>query len=392
LILTDNNGCKDSAAQLIDVQSFYISKIIDTAICAGTSFAGYTSTGVYNDILPSTNGCDTMRTINLTVKPKPFLGKDTVLAICEQSSINLSTLYNTAAYSLVVWNTPNVANAAPGSYTLQVMNAQGCSDTVVALIQSIPIIRTTVQVNLCEGQSYAGYSGTGTYTDVFAAAGGCDSVRTLYLQVSPKYNTVIDTTICAGAAVAGYSISGTYTDQFNSVQGCDSIRTLHLTVLPLPVLNIGVDTTICTGDSILLDAGLFNSYTWKDGSTGRYLIVKKAGRYSVTAVNDCGRYTDDIFVQESPCILQFPTAFSPNRDHNNDVFKALSVRKINNYHLVIYNRWGQKVFETRNVQQGWDGLVNGKPAGTGSFVWYCEYSMTNLAQPSTRKGVVTLLR
>ncbi len=60
------------------------------------------------------------------------------------------------------------------------------------------------------------------------------------------------------------------------------------------------------------------------------------------------------------------------------------------YHLTIYNRWGQKVFETNEYSKGWDGRINGVEQDQGVYVWLCEYSKNGVHKE--HKGIVTLLR
>jgi len=91
--------------------------------------------------------------------------------------------------------------------------------------------------------------------------------------------------------------------------------------------------------------------------------------YRVTAVNK----VDDEIVSVSNTILvppsmyiYVPNAFTPNGDGLNDKFGALG-RGIKKYHLVIYNRWGQLIFESSNINNQWDGTYGGKLAPVGTY-------------------------
>jgi gliding motility-associated-like protein len=57
--------------------------------------------------------------------------------------------------------------------------------------------------------------------------------------------------------------------------------------------------------------------------------------------------------------MYIPNAFTPNGDNKNDVFLPV-IRSVKKYSLQIFNRWGQKIFETRDYAQGWDGVINGE--------------------------------
>jgi gliding motility-associated-like protein len=62
-----------------------------------------------------------------------------------------------------------------------------------------------------------------------------------------------------------------------------------------------------------------------------------------------------------------------------------------NYRFEIYNRWGQKIFYSKDPQKGWNGLVNGAMQQTGMFVWQCEYQLQG-DEKKFKKGTVMLIR
>lgn len=89
-----------------------------------------------------------------------------------------------------------------------------------------------------------------------------------------------------------------------------------------------------------------------------------------------------------PVNIYIPNAFTPNGDGINDSF-GVKGEGIRNFHLYIYNRWGEKIFETTNPKQHWDGLYAGQPAEQGSYV--VQVSAYGLAK-SARNATVTLVR
>ena len=87
-----------------------------------------------------------------------------------------------------------------------------------------------------------------------------------------------------------------------------------------------------------------------------------------------------------------PTAFTPNDNNNNDVFRPIGTNINKDYYLLrIYNSWGEKVFETRNPEEGWDGTFNGKPCMSGVYVWKVNLRFLDNIDTEQR-GVVHLLR
>jgi gliding motility-associated-like protein len=93
----------------------------------------------------------------------------------------------------------------------------------------------------------------------------------------------------------------------------------------------------------------------------------------------------------TPCASLFiPQAFSPNKDGNNDVLYVLG-ECIKTMDFIIYDRWGNKVFESTNINYGWDGSYKGQPLNTGSFVYYFKATMQDGAAYE-KKGSITLVR
>lgn len=295
-------------------------QFIDTSICKGQNYAGYTIGGIYIDTVVNANGCS-VRTINLKIKPVSF---------------------------------------------------------------------SSVTQSICEGQNYSGHNTSGIYIDTLVATNGCDSIRTLHLSVKPRSGFSITQMICYGQTYLGHSAAGTYIDTLIASNGCDSIQTLQLIVLPKPSTYLGADTTLCNGDSLKLYPGQFTTYSWQDGSAQSHFTVKQPGLYSVVVTNNCGTARDEIIIKEGICDIYFPTAFTPNNDGKNDQFKILGAININNYHLLVYNRWGQKVFETNDAAKGWTGSFKGQLQETGVYVWRCNFKRSGIDR--YMKGIVVLLR
>lgn len=79
-------------------------------------------------------------------------------------------------------------------------------------------------------------------------------------------------------------------------------------------------------------------------------------------------FISTIKVSISTSILEMPNAFSPNGDGINDIYKAKDTHKsIIDFHAYIFNRWGQKLYEWTNINDGWDGTFKGKPVSPGAY-------------------------
>ena len=306
---------------------------------------------------------------------------------------NTSSSVNVSNCSSYTWNCQVLT--ASGTYTQTLLNAEGC-DSIVTMNLTIGSTNQVTVVNAiaCDSYTWKGQTLTssGTYADTLVAANGCDSLVTLELTIKAKSITTKKETICLGQNYEGHTTSGIYNDTLLAANGCDSLVTLELTVASKPVPDFGIDKTLCAGDSLTLSPGQFNSYLWWNGSTQTSVTIKQPGLYWVDVADNCGSARGEIVVTEKNCGIYFPTAFTPNNDGKNDMFKILGGNNIKDFRLIVYDRWGQKVFESFDYAKGWNGSFNGKLQASSTFVWYCEFKETGSPTINKLKGTVTLIR
>ena len=282
----------------------------------------------------------------------------------------------------------------PGPATYYLTSGDGENIFVYKMSQCLNNTFSAITASACRNYTLNGqaYDTSGVYIQTLTNAAGCDSIITLHITITPPLFTTIAESICVGQSFNGHTAKGIYIDTLVAVNGCDSIITLQLTVLTKPSPYLGVDTSLCAGDSLLLYPGRFTTYTWQDGSAQDHITVKKPGLYSVTVADNCGSATDEIKIKEGICDINFPNAFTPNNDGLNDLFKILKPNNLTEYHLSVYNRWGQKVFETFDFSKGWNGSFNGQMQSSQTFVWYCEFKRQGNTNRTKKKGIVTLIR
>jgi gliding motility-associated-like protein len=175
--------------------------------------------------------------------------------------------------------------------------------------------------------------------------------------------------------------------------GSDSI--VVAAILPLPANFLPADTLLCQYETIELAAtGNFSGYTWNTGSVDKVIAAKAPGTYwlQVKDANDCiGR--DSISINLKACAAGFyvPTAFTPNNDGKNDLFKPILMGNVLQYKFLIYNRYGELIFESSDFTKGWNGKINGTDQNTNGFTWICWYQLEGSAAKKA-KGSVVLLR
>jgi gliding motility-associated-like protein len=92
-----------------------------------------------------------------------------------------------------------------------------------------------------------------------------------------------------------------------------------------------------------------------------------------------------------PDLLLIPTAFSPNNDGVNDLFRPLN-KNLNKIVFQVFNRWGEKIYETDVIGDGWDGTFKGRKQDLGVYAWQAEYQLTGQTKTLSISGNVTLVR
>ncbi|MBX7206328.1 MAG: gliding motility-associated C-terminal domain-containing protein [Bacteroidia bacterium] len=161
-----------------------------------------------------------------------------------------------------------------------------------------------------------------------------------------------------------------------------------------PVFSLGNDTVLCSSFTIpLVISGQKSLFNWQDGSKDSVFKVIIPGEYFVLATNECGTFSDTVLIEDCLCIPIVPTAFSPNGNGHNDTFRAEGCVPFA-FEMFIFNRWGQLVFQSNSIVDGWNGMVNGKPAEEGVYGWLIRYTQTTRVKRPNRElhGSVTLLR
>ncbi len=180
-----------------------------------------------------------------------------------------------------------------------------------------------------------------------------------------------------------------------TVNGCVASDTIALTIINPSMRILTEDTSICVGIPFTLTAVSVpdGNFVWDDGTTGPELNIDQAGTYSVTVVNVCGTFSDEVTITDlvCNCHAMIPSAFTPNGDGHNDVFLPLLSCQAAEYVLQVFNRWGQQVFESNNPANGWDGRYNGQLAETATYFYYLEFKDEE-GKVQKRKGDLTVIK
>jgi len=294
-----------------------------------------------------------------------------------------------------------------GSYIDSLIGISGCDSIVTTQLTVSQVISESIDVAICSEDSLylqgAWQTTSGIYFDTLANTGtGCDSIIITTLTVNPVVTTSSTAVICDGDSVfigGGYqSIAGIYSDTLAGVGGCDSIRVTTLLINDLPNIELTGDTTINPGNIIILLGSGGTDYAWNTGETTPSITVspEQTTTYLLTVTNDSG-CTDTAYVTvivEDDIIageLFIPNIFSPNGDGSNDIFYVRG-KGFSDFQLIIYNRWGEKIFETEDNSNGWDGTYKGVLLNPGVFVYYVNATHTSDGPEIKKKGNITLVK
>lgn len=324
--------------------------------------------GVYNVKVTDANGCINRDTINITATEKPLfsLGRDTVL--CETNSLDYNFTIPGASY---LWNDGSTNNiykiSSPGIYRLTVEKS-GCtnSDSIQVLYKPMPVVALGNDTIVCResGIILNAFNSNATYL-------WQDGSKEAHFDVKQ---------------------SGVYSVKVN-LNGCIKSDTTSISFISKPEFSLGKDTMICEGMPFLLQPKIdgTGTFLWQNGSTQPGFQVTSPGLYSLKVTNQCGSNTDEITISTFTCIIRMPNAFTPNQDGLNDVFRVKYPFPVKDFRMIIYNRWGEKVFETTDMKQGWNGRFRGQLQPIGTYTW--TISLTDLqGNNQSLKGVVSLLK
>lgn len=293
------------------------------------------------------NGVKDSVTINISVVASPIvnLGSDTT--ICP-SFLLLDARNPGCTYEWSDSSADSILNISdPGIYSVVVTDQWNCqsADTIQVLFYEVPVVDLGVDTTICPSTltlnawnpdcSYAWsnfstdsiiqISDSGTYSVMVTSQSGCldqDTIQIHFYQV-PVVDLGADTIICpseimldawnpactyewsnlSNDSVIYVSDSGQYFVTVTNQWICSTYGSINIYFHPTPAIELGNDTTICIGDSVILDAGTgFTAYAWSTGETTQTIVVKTADTYTVEVTNTDGcSKTDSVTVLIDPC-------------------------------------------------------------------------------------------
>lgn len=350
------------------------------------------------------NPCQTTTvTQAVVVTPAPVIEVTPVTSICLGEAVNLATTVN-AATTTYQWTgtdgftstlpSPTVAPTVNTTYTVVASSGAACAD--VTRTVSIEVIQPTsliVQPNqlVCAG------AGTTITASTEPATPGS------YLWSGPGILGAMDqatVNIMPGQ-------TATYTVTFTDAAGCFAPLTATSTVtvleeLPAPTLTATLEDgspadttfsgTVINVTASNAPAGLTYTYNWSTQSNADPMTAT-GQNFSFTTPQDNGLVTYNLTITSEPggCTVTesisfevvrarfvTPQLITPNNDGVNDGFRIYFNGQLEDYNLVIFNRWGQKVFQSSDPDQVWDGTRDGTDQAMDTYLFRASFIQNGL--------------
>lgn len=427
LIVEGDLGCKDTIVQTLDIVNIVPITGSDTTICsgdqitigsqaiAGQSYSWSPATGLssataaqptaspinnttYSLVITGASGCETSaETISITVSASPSINITGNQAICAGEDVQIGpTNVPTFNYS---WSpTTNLSNAAvaqplasPSStttYTVTATSANGCTGTAstTVTVHALPNVSAGPDQQICLGDTVLlSGSGAQTYSWNNGVSNGDEFV--------PNVGNL------------NYTVTGT--DAF----GCTNTDQLSINTYSLPSADFTVDNQVMSsidptveftntssnavsylwdfGDGIGTSTDVSPEYEYGEDEFGGMPVMLIA-----TSADGCVDTAFMFLIVNEETIFYVPNAFTPNGDEFNNDFKPVitSGYDIYNYSFLVFDRWGEVIFESKDPSQGWDGTCSGSLVQSGTYVWKISLKVKNNDDRKAYEGHVTVLR
>jgi gliding motility-associated-like protein len=331
------------------------------------------------------SSCFDADTVVLTVWPVPPVSAGPDLEFCEFESL---TLNGSGAVSYI-W-TPPVVNGVPfvqnpgtQEYFVTGTDANGCVhiDSVNVIVHPLPDVIAYQDTSVCE-----------------------DEWITLVSEGALIYSW--NPTIVSGVpfqqplGTQDYTVVGT--DAF----GCENTAMVTVTVWPNPTAAFTVTEHDLMFDFMNQSTGAV-SYAWNFGDgTGwqynqdeqHYYDDLNGQSYTVILIAEsafgCLDSITQVIISPEPVLVYVPNTFTPDGNEFNNYFTPVFTSGFDPYdfNMIIYDRWGEVIFETQNADIGWDGTYNGKMAQIGTYTWVIEFKSRISSEREKIKGHVNLMK
>lgn len=427
LIVEGDLGCKDTITETIEIINILPNAGTDESICSGDdiqigspAIAGQTynwtpttglsnstsaqptaspvSTTTYSLTVTGDNGCITEAvTVEINVSATPTISLTALQSICagDETTIGINpavgTTYTWSPTTGLSSSSSSQTTASPEvttTYTLSATSSNGCTSTGQTQVQiyALPIVNAGTDAQLCLGDSIQ-LVGSGA------------------ISYSWDNGAMNQSYILPDIGVNTYTITGT------DIHGCTSSDQVTISTYSLPNASFTASDYVLSSIDPTVDFTNTSSnavtYSWYFGDESGYSTeVSPTYEYDnetfgtlpitliATSADGC-LDTSIVFIlinEENICFV--PNAFTPNGDEFNNEFAPIITSGYDyyNYNLLIFNRWGEVIFESKDTEQGWDGSYNGTLVQSGTYTWKISLKSKNNDDRKIVIGNLTVIR
>lgn len=421
--VTDINGCvktDDVVVSIYPLPTVVVSA--DAAICIYDTTQLHASGGILFHWTPGSSLSDPLSD---SPTATPTITTSYTVTVTDNNAC-----HNTGSVMVTVNPLPN-AEAGP--------NQTICSQTAAYLIASGGVQYSWTPIALVGNPNQQGtiaYPQTPQYFYVLVTdANGCKNTDSVYVNILYPFSVQFpkDTCVCLGSIMTlsindtssvphyyvwspltgiiggttGFNISAspysniTYTVIVSDGQCYADTGKIQLCVNPIPSIDAGPNQQMLLGESVQLSGVGTGQFTWSPDTSLSCATCQKTQaspmqttQYTASVIDSNGCTNKDsmmVYVVCSDQVIYIPNAFSPDGDEVNPEFKIYGTGIKELVFLRIYNRWGEKVFETEDLSKGWDGTHRGKLQEPGVYVYYMEAVCTT-GQTIAKQGNISLIR
>jgi gliding motility-associated-like protein len=280
-------------------------------------------------------------------------------------------------------------NLVAGTYAFTIMDALGCVKDTSLILTEPDIVHGDIEIEdiRCPGKAdgivrVKGTGGRADYTYYLKPGLNFNKNGNFYnLEVGEYTLTVKDSSNCVFDTVI-------------QIKEADNAMSLNFDKKNLGCFGFGnegwAEVKVSGGTPPF-------TYAWNTSPvmTDARIENLRYGYYQVNVsdANGC-EVSDKVYIEPGPCCeeVYLPNAFSPNNDGKNDEWRVVTSVGLELIQLVIYNRWGNKVWETYDVANGWDGTYKGDKMDTETYFYLFRYKCLHDGKNYTKKGDIILLR
>jgi len=286
--------------------------------------------------------------------------------------------YNYSWNSIPIQTTQTATGLCAGNYTLTVIDASGDTSTAAFAITQPPALTATLTVTAADT------CGRNDGSIAINASGG---IFPYTYNSFPSGGT---------SAIIGHLSSITYTVIVTDANGCITTQTTTVPTVPGPIAEVAGNITITQGQSVTLSASGGGTYLWNNGVTGTVItvspIITTIYCVLVTDANNCTDSACATVAMACTGELYVPDVFSPNADGYNDVlYLRIQTGCLQSMIFQIYDRWGNRVFESTDQNDGWDGKYKGKDLSSAVFIYSVQAALAD-GTALNKKGNISLIR